>query len=425
MTKPLVQLINPTHRPLRRPRFKNLAMPLNLTVVAANTPDDFDVKITDCYVQRINWKRKPDLVGLTSLTASAAGAIDLAKKFKAIGSKVVIGGIQATAMPEEMLKYCDAVVCGEAESTWPLVCSDFLEGKLEGVYKAAEPPDLAKYRWPRRDLVQRRKYFVNNLIETSRGCPFNCMYCSNSTVYGDQYRYRAIEDIVAEIRSMPGKFFVIVDNNVVGNPARAKELFEALIPLRIKWVGQASITMGYDEQLVRLAARSGCTGVLVGLETLKKNVLKTIGKPVDPGRYIEDIKCIQKHGIFVQGEFIFGFDEDDESVFEETLDFAERARLDSARFAILKPYPGTRFYDDMVAAGRISEFDCSKYHSKNVVYKPALLTPEQLQQGRDWCYSRFATIRSLWKRVGITRRNAPLIWAMNLANTKFKNSRSK
>jgi len=424
MSKPLVQLINPTHRPLRRPRFKNLAMPLNLAVVAANTPDECEVKITDAYVEYIDWSERPELVGITTLTASSAGAVELAAKFKALGSTVVMGGIQASAMPDEMLEHCDAVVCGEAENTWPELVRDFLAGKMKKIYRA-EAPDLANYRWPRRELVKRRKYFVNNLIETSRGCPFDCMYCSNSTVYGKRYRFRPVEDVVEEIRSMPGRFFVIVDNNVVGSPARAKELFRALIPLRIKWVGQASITMGYDEELLKLAARSGCMGVLVGLETLKKNVLKTIGKPVDPGRYIEYIKRIQKYGIFVQGEFIFGFDEDDESVFEETLKFAEQAKLDSARFAILKPYPGTRFYDQCVKEGRLAEFDCSKYHSRNVVFRPARLTPEQLRKGRDWCYSQFASFRSMWRRIGITKRHAPLIWAMNLANHQFKNSRSR
>ena len=424
MSKPLVQLINPTHRPLKRPRLKNLAMPLNLAVIAANTPDECEVKITDTYVERINWAKRPDLVGITTLTASSAGAIEVARKFKAIGSTVVMGGIQTTAMPEQMLAHCDAVVCGEAENTWPELVRDFLSGRMKKIY-AADPPDLADYRRPRRELVKRRKYFVNNLIETSRGCPFDCMYCSNSTVYGKAFRFRQVGDIVEEIRAMPGRFFVIVDNNVAGHPGRAKELFRALIPLRIKWVGQASITMGYDEELLRLAARSGCMGVLVGLETLKKDVLKTIGKPVDPKRYIEIIKRFQKHGIFVQGEFIFGFDEDDETVFEETLEFAERARLDSARFAILKPYPGTRFYDQCVKEGRLSEFDCSKYHSRHVVYQPVLLTPEQLRNGRDWCYRQFASFRSMWRRIGLTKRHAPLIWAMNLANHQFKNSRSR
>jgi len=317
------------------------------------------------------------------------------------------------------------VVLGEAENTWPDLVRDFLAGRMKRVYSNPERPDLAQYRWPRRDLLSRRKYLMFNLLETSRGCPFSCMYCSNSTVYGTQYRFRPVEEVAEEIRSMKARFFVFVDNNIVGNPARAKELFRALIPLRIKWVGQASITMAYDEELIRLAKRSGCLGVLVGLETLKKNVLKTIGKPVDPDRYVEYVARIQRHGIFVQGEFIFGFDEDDESVFEETLAFAERAKLASARFAILKPYPGTRLYDQWLSEGRLTEQDWSKFHSRHVVYRPAHLTAEQLNEGRDHCYARFASIKSLWRRVGITPPNAPLIWAMNLANFRFRNSRSK
>jgi len=425
MAKPWVQLVNPTHRPLRKPRIRNLAPPMSLAAVAANTPEDVRVSITDSYVERIDWSLKPELVGITSLTASAAGAIRLAKKYRSIGVKVVMGGIHPTATSEQMLQYCDAVVRGEAENTWPGLIRDFLAGKMQRIYSSDPKPDLADYRWPRRDLLKRHKYLVFNMVETSRGCPFNCMYCTDWVIYGPKYRFRPVQDVVEEIRSMRGRFHVFLDNNIVGNPTRAKELFEALIPLRIKWVAQASITMAYDEELVRLAKRSGCLGVLVGLETLNKNMLKKIGKPVDPARYISDIALIQKHGIFVQGEFIFGFDEDDESVFLETLEFAERAKLASARFAILKPYPGTRFHEQCRREGRLGEQDWSKYHSRNVAFTPMLLTARQLQEGRDMCDSRFATVRSLWNRVGITHPNAPLIWAMNLANYRFRNSRSK
>ena len=424
--RPRIKLIYPTHRPLKHPRFKNLAPPYNLAVVAANTPPEADVEITDAYVERIDYRERVDLVGITSLTASIAGAIDIARRFRRRGVPVVMGGIHPTALPEETLQYCDAVVAGEAETTWPALVRDFMAGRMKSLYACDRKPDLAGMPLARRDLLNPRRYWCFNLIETSRGCPFDCMYCSDSTIYGPRYRFRPVEDVVEDIRSLPTRRLVVfLDNNIVGNRARAKELFRALIPLKIRWVGQASITMAYDEELLDLAARSGCLGVLVGLETLRADVLAKIGKPVDPGKYKEYIARIQKRGIFVQGEFIFGFDEDDPGVFRRTVDFAEEAKLGAARFAILKPYPGTRLYTQLLRDGRITTCDWANYHTRNVVFRPKQLTVEELVTGRDLAYRRFASPRSMLKRLGFRGRRSLLMWAVNVANMMFRNSRSR
>jgi len=422
--KPKLELIYPTHRKFRHLRFRNLVPPLNLCLLAALTPREFDVRITDAYVEHLDFERPVDLVGITAVTASAIQAYRIADEYRRRGVKVVMGGIHPTAMPDEALEHSDAVVLGEAEGIWKKVLDDFLAGRLSGIYKSESYPSLAGLPLPRRDLVRRDKYFFHNLVETGRGCPFRCYYCSDWIVYGRKYRFRPAEEVVEEIRSLGRrKFIVFVDNNIVGNPQRAKELFRALMPLRIHWVAQASITMAEDRELVNLAARSGCLGVLVGLETLKKDLLRKIGKPVDPAKYKQDIKTIQDAGIFVQGEFIFGFDEDDPSVFEETLKFAEEAKLAAARFAILKPYPGTKIFDEFMKTGRMRVLDWEKFHTSNVVYEPKQLSPEQLSAGRDWCYDRFASIRSIYRRVGFFRKNAWLLWLVNLANRSFKNTR--
>jgi len=420
-----LNLVLPTHRKLRKPRFRSLSPPYSLAVVAGNTPRDVDVAITDQYIEPIRYDSRWDLVGITSLTANFAGACEVARQFKKRGVPVVMGGIQPTAMPEYALKYCDAVLLGEAEGTWPRLIEDFRAGRMQKIYRARNHPDLAGIAWARRDLIKKHKYIFSNFIETSRGCPFNCEYCSNHTVYGQRYRFRPVEEVVDEIRSIRGgNFFVIVDNNVVGNPERAKELFAALIPLRIKWVGQASITFAYDRELVRLARRSGCIGLLVGLETLKSGVLKRVGKPLDPRRYMENIKTIQDAGIFVQGEFIFGFDEDEPSVFDETLTFAQEAGLASARFAILKPYPGTRLFDRLSAEGRIDSLDWSSYRARNVAFKPKGMTMQQLADGRNRAYDEFFSFRSTLQRVGMRKKNWPLLWLMNMMTNLTKNSTS-
>jgi len=397
--------------------------------LAAYTPSDVPVRILDAYVERLDFdeltrtRQRPDLVGIGALTPQANYAYGIADEFRRRGVPVVMGGIHPTALPEEALEHADSVVLGEAERVWPRLIADLDAGQLQPRYRAKGYADLAGARWARRELAPAWRYWVKWPVETSRGCPFNCIYCSDSTIFGPRYRFRPVEEVVEEIRSLgrPGYVF-FVDNNIVGDLNRAKELFEALIPLGIRWTAQASITMSRDEELLRLARRSGCIGVLIGLETLKKGLLRKIGKPVDPARYTEQIARIRSQGILVQGEFIFGFDEDNVSVFEETVRFAEEAKLDSARFAILKPYPGTRLFEMWMKEGRITTTNWSLYHTRNVAYRPTQLTPEELAKGRDWAYDRFGSLRSIWRRVGVSRRYAPLIWAINLGNRAFKNS---
>jgi len=418
-----LKLIYPPHRHFNHKRLFNVAIPFNLCVLAAITPRDVQVSLTDAYLEDVDYDEHVDLVGITCLTPSALQAYEIADRFRARGVKVVLGGIHPSALPQEALAHADAVVVGEAEGVWKKVIEDFKAGRMSGIYSSEKKPDLAGMPFPRRDLCAPRKYLMRNLVETSRGCPFNCAFCSDWIIYGNRYRFRPVEEVVEEIRSLRKKFIFFVDNNIAGNITRAKELFEALIPLRIRWVGQASITFGYDKEAVKLAARSGCLGVLVGLETLKKGLLKTIGKPVDPGRYIEYISRIQEHGIFVQGEFIFGFDEDDASVFKETVDFKKRAKLGSARFAILKPYPGTRIYERLLKEGRMTTTDWERFHTRHVVYEPKNLAVEELSRGRDWAYNEFASICSIYKRVGLTRKRAWILWLVNLVYRGFKNTR--
>ncbi|MFH0964704.1 MAG: radical SAM protein [Planctomycetota bacterium] len=419
-----IELILPPHRPLERPRARSIAPPYNLALLAAHTPAEHSVRITDGYVQRVDFSRKPDLVGITALTASASGAIHVARRWRAQKVPVVMGGLHASALPEEMLNECDAVLVGEAEGVWPRLLADFAAGRLQEIYRSESHPSLAGLPFPRRDLLNPHRYFAFNLVETSRGCPFHCIYCSDSAIFGDRYRYRPVEEVVEEIRSLARRRFVVfIDNNIVGSLSRAKALFGALIPLRIKWVAQASITMAYDDELLDLAARSGCMGVLIGLETLKPDVLRRIGKGVDPARYVELIRRIQGRGIFVQGEFIFGFDEDTPDVFRETLDFVNRAKLASARFAILKPYPGTELYRRWLAQGRIRKSDWSDWNVRVVPYEPAGMSAEALAAGRDWAYRTASSPSSIFHRVGLSRKHAPLLWAMNVANCLFRNSR--
>ncbi len=420
-----LELIHPTHRPFRRTRPFNIVPPLGLAMVAAVTPRDVDVRITDAYIDPIRYDRPVDLVGIAARTPAVNVAYDIARQYRRRGVTVVMGGIHASAMPEEALEHVDTVVVGEAEPVWPQLVEDFRAGRLQRRYEAEGIADMTGLPWPRRDLFKIRRYLVRRPVETSRGCCFNCEYCSDSLVFKQGYRFREIDDVVEEIRSIRplGRYVFFVDNNICGQPERARRLFEALVPLRIRWSGQASINMAYSDETLKLASRSGCMIVLVGMETINREVLRRIGKPVDPGRYKELVDRFHRHGILVQGEFIFGFDEDTPEVFRDTVEFAQQVGIDTARFAILKPYPGTRLYRRWDEEGRILHGDWSLYHTSNVAYKPIGVTPEQLKAGRDWAYEEFARPINVWNRVGLRRKHALLAWLINLANTRTKNSR--
>jgi radical SAM superfamily enzyme YgiQ (UPF0313 family) len=389
--------------------------PLGLAMVAAVTPPGVEVSLTDENVTVIDFQKETDLVGITAMTITAQRAYDIADTFRARGVKVVLGGSHPSALPEEASQHADAVVIGEAEGIWPNVIEDFKANKLQRIYSQRERPSLLNLPIPRRDLFAEGAYYFRNTISATRGCPFACSYCSVTSFFGHTYRRRPIEEILKEIETMKHRKFIgFVDDNIVGNPKFAKELFRALVPYKIKWAGQASITIAKDDELLKLAAESGCIILLIGFETLSQAALAALGKKVNVvDEYETAIRKIHSHGIAIHGFFILGLDEDDEGVFERTLRFAREMRLESAQFAWPVPYPDTALYESLDKAGRIITKDWSQYKS-NVVFEPKLMSRELLQKGHDWVWREFYSLPSIWRRVGVARRNLVILWATNL-----------
>jgi radical SAM superfamily enzyme YgiQ (UPF0313 family) len=234
-------------------------------------------------------------------------------------------------------------------------------------------------------------------------------------LFGRTIRCRPVAEVLTEIETLNQKeFIVFVDDNIAGNPKFAEELFRALLPYRIKWVSQASVTVAKNDELLKLAAASGCLDLFIGFETLSSANLAAVGKKVNTvDEYETVIKKIHSHGIAIHGFFILGLDEDGEDVFERTLHFAQEMRLESAQFAWPVPYPGTAFYDSLDKAGRIVTKDWSQYES-NVVFEPRLMSREMLQQRRDRVWRKFYSLPSIWRRVGMLRQNLRELWAVNL-----------
>jgi radical SAM superfamily enzyme YgiQ (UPF0313 family) len=387
--------------------------------LAALVPPDWEVRIVDENFDPVDYGWPADLVGISFMTSLAPRAYAMADRFRALGRTVVLGGIHVTAVPEEAAEHADAVVVGEAENIWPQLIADFLGERLERIYRAAERPDLEQWTPPRRDLFRDKGYFAPASTQTTRGCPFHCHFCSVTQFFGHTYRFRPVADVVREVVAMGARTVGFVDDNIVGNARRAKELFRALEPLKIRWISQASLTMAEDEEMLDLAEKSGCIGLFIGFESLNPAAIAEMGKPINVvSRYETAVKRLHDHGIGIEGAFVFGLDEDDESVFERTVRFAERVRLEAAQFAVLTPFPGTPLFAQMKADGRLIDFDWAKYAMREVVFLPKRMSPERLKEGVEWAWREFYSYGSMLRRLGIWRRNLGYVWGINLALRK-------
>ncbi len=393
---------------------------LGLAMVAALTPLEVEVSLTDENVAVIDFQKEIDLVGITALTITAKRAYEIADTFRAKGVKVILGGSHPSALPKEASQHADAVVIGEAEGIWANVIEDFKANKLQRIYSQREQPSLLNLPIPRRDLFANGAYFFRNTISTTRGCPYACSFCSVTSFFGHTYRCRPVEEILKEIETMNYKKLIcFVDDNIAGKPKFAKELFRALVSYKLKWIAQASVTIARDDELLKLAAASGCMILLIGFETLSQDNLAAMGKRVNVvDEYEMVIRKIHSHGIAIHGFFILGLDEDDEYVFERTVRFAQKMQLESAQFAWPVPYPGTALYKSLDKAGRIITKSWSQYESI-VVFEPKLMSREILQKGRDWVWREFYSLPSIWKRLGITHRHSVPLWMLNLYYRSF------
>ena len=377
-------------------RFPQLTMPL----LAAFTPGDVEIHHTDEIVSPVNFSRAADLVGITTTTCSAPHAYEVADEFRRRGVAVVLGGPHPTLLPREAARHADSVLIGEAEGVWHGVIRDFQQGRLKRFYRAAAPPSLAGLPWARREHIERRAYGRGVLIAT-RSCPNACGYCMLPHFYHHHYRCRPSEEVIAEAAAIQEKALIFWDDNIIGNIAYARDLFRRLIPLRKRWTSQATFNIVDHDDLIHLAAASGCEALFIGLESISAASLRETGKAFNkPQRYLDGIKKLHDAGIAVQAGLVFGFDNDDPTVFERTLAFLEKAGVDVASVGSLTPFPGTPIFHKLEAEGRILTRDWSKYNARtDVVFHPRQMTPDQLQGGVEWVTKQFYSLSSISRRL--------------------------
>jgi radical SAM superfamily enzyme YgiQ (UPF0313 family) len=377
---------------------------LGLAMLAALTPPEMSVKIINEEYEKIDFDEAVDMVGISFQTPAAPRAYEIADQFRRNGVTVVIGGVHASAMPNEAIEHADSVVIGEAENIWPKLLEDYGTGNLKRFYKANGYVDLRNLPIPRRELLNKKIYMSTNVVQASRGCPQGCEFCSIERFFGKKTRFRPIEEVIAEIKDMDRQnFLLFTDDNLIINPTYLKNLLTALIPLKRKWLGEASWVVGHKPEILKLMRKSGCLGLFIGFESIREqpNTNKTSMYNDMRNAYMKTVKNLHKNKIAVCGAMIFGFDNDDLSSFDETLRFCLEADVDVAQFSSLIPFPGTSLYDRLTKEGRIITRDWSKftYIPPGKVFIPKNMTCEELGRNIRRIYREFYSYKRLLPRL--------------------------
>ena len=358
--------------------------PLAPAVLAALTPADVELRFYDDRMEIIPFAEPTDLVAITVETYTARRAYQIATEYRKRGIAVVMGGFHATLLPEEVGQYADAVVIGAAEGLWPRVINDFRGCRLRRSYQHESGAALAGCT-PDRSIFAGKNYLPLTLMETGRGCRLGCEFCSIQTVFQQSYAGRPISEIVAEIRQLKSRIYFFVDDNIVADPGRARELLQALIPLGIKWIGQAVIAVAFDEEMLALFARSGCQGLLIGLESLHPHTLEQMGKGFVTGQdyYERALVNLRRHGIRIYATFVAGYDDDSAETLSQIVAFAEEQRFYLAAFNHITPFPGTPLYRRLEKEGRLL-YDRwwldAEYCYGMLPFTPKNISPEELER---------------------------------------------
>lgn len=358
--------------------------PLSMALLASITPPDVQLRFYDDRMEAIGFDEPADLVAISVETFTALRAFKIARQFRARGVPVVMGGYHVTLLPDEARTEADSIIVGDAEPVWRQVLDDARHGRLRPEYDGRGRRSLAGLR-PRREIFAGKDYQDITLVEFARGCNFKCDFCSVTAFHQASQNHRPARDVAAEMASTHSRRFFIFDDNIVSQPARARELCREIAPLGLSWVGQASIHIAKDRELLALMARSGCKGVLIGMESIKPANLREMGKEwnLDNGGYEASLRRFRDHGLAVYGTFVFGYDHDDRDVVRRSVAFAREQRLFLAAFNHLVPFPGTPLYRRLAAEGRLIKprwWLDPDTRVGDVVFQPRKLSARELEE---------------------------------------------
>jgi radical SAM superfamily enzyme YgiQ (UPF0313 family) len=408
--------------------------PLGLGIIAALTPDNWEIKLIDENFEDFVFE-EADLVGITSFTSTISRAYEIATEYTTKNIPVVLGGIHASMVPEEAEKYVDVVATGEAESIWPEIIDDFTKGQLKKRYSGTLLP-MDEFPSARHDIFH-KDYMIDS-IQTTRGCPMQCEFCSVHYFNGRAYRTRPVDKVLDELETMQADRFFFVDDNIVGYSKKARDhakaIFRGMIERGIKkdWFCQASINFGEDEELLDLASEAGCRLVLIGVESEKTDALQSMNKRTNlkagVDNYQRIFSVIQKHGISVLGTFIFALDTDSIQDIRNRVDYILNSNIDAIQVSILTPFPGTKTFDDFQKENRLTATnypaDWEKYWGGEIVIHPKKMTAEELLTERtsavEKLYHTKRLMQMMRRTLKSTKNAKAALWAFS-ANAHYNN----
>jgi radical SAM superfamily enzyme YgiQ (UPF0313 family) len=393
-------------------------MPLTLPTLASLIPNDLQVELecldegwTDFDPETADF----DLVGMTVITGSAPRAYRLAGRLRERGVAVVLGGPHVTLAPEDAAPHADAIVVGYAEDTWPELLRDYVAGRLAPRYDQAPGLSLAGRPRPDRSVLPSRRYLTKDVFEATRSCVHACEFCVAPSAWGRTPLHKPVSDVIDDLRAEGSKKAIFVDLNLISNRGYAEELFSALVPLHLQWYGLATTLVAREGELLTLMQRSGCRGLLLGLESIVGANLdaarKGFNRPDDFGAIVD---TLHRHDISVQGCFVFGLDQDTAATCRETAELAVDIGIDLPRFAIATPFPGTPFHHRLEREGRILTRNWELYDGQHVVFQPARMTVQELERATEAAWKHAYSWRGIARRLRHTVAPWPVALATNL-----------
>lgn len=405
--------------------------PLQLGILAALTSKDVDVVMYDDRLEQIPYDEPTDLVAITVETFTARRSYEISEEYRKRGVKVIMGGMHVKLLPDEVKQYCDSIMIGDAEDKWEEMINDVKEGNLKQVYECNPVCIPQKGVITRRDIFKNKKYMPVSLIQFSRGCKYNCKYCASSVYFNQRHFCRDVDEVVEEIKSQKRKLLFFVDDNIVGNKAKAKELFRKLIPLKIKWVSQGSIDMLEDDELMKLMVKSGCLGHVIGFESIKPESINVMGKGVNKkfvqNQYKEAIKKLREYGLQTWAAFTIGHDTDTIESIKATYKFALKNKFCFAAYNILMPYPGTKLFEQLKSEDRLLYDEKwwlhPEYRFNYAAFVPKNMSAPELTEVAYWCRKNFNSIRSVIYRLfepKTNMRNPVRLFSYMIYNPVFR-----
>ena len=398
----------------------HMAPPLGLLTILNLLKDEHKVEIENENIQDINYADKPDIVGISVTVDTLPRAIEIAKRFRSNGIKVVAGGIHITTACDTIPSDSFDVLCvGAAEKTWPVIIRDFEEGKLKPLYKCTRNLTSSEIVSPAYQVLDKRQYLYCNVVHTSRGCPFRCDFCYNSSTERN-YVNRNFDDVIKDIETLKTKHIMFIDDNFAGDVKWTKEFLMRIKPMNLKWNAAVSINAAFDNELLDLMKETGCKSLFIGFESINPESISEVHKIQNStDRYETAVNEIHKRGIMINGSFVFGLDGDTVQTFKSTVDWIVKNKIETVTSHILTPYPGTVLYDKLKKQGRIISDNLELYNTAHVVFEPKGMTKEELYDGYIDVYRQVYSLKNIIKRLPKSNQQKVPYLLFNLLYRKY------